>query len=548
LTDVRTDFAKTFTAQNFLLMSPRRDRIFYVAGLTSILPIIFLISALQLTKSAGPQWLGSNSDPCYPYLLNSLLILKGQPPAHTDHPGTTTQLFGAACLRLSSFQTRQRLINDVLDRPEAYIKRVHRALLWVTAFILWTIAIVVSVLSGDILKGLALQIPVFFFPTIFHYTISFSSDLTEIGLAVAAAGICGLLLTENLSGSRTLLHGLLGMTCGIGMATKLTFFPVILVALICVRSWKDLAAFAITSVAVLALVLIPVYPEFPRIARWIVDLATHSGYYGTGEVGFVRADRYSIDLEILARGEPLFLVVPIGSLALAALVTLFANTTAQGTKVRSLLPWMFALTMMQAIGFLLVAKHASVHYLIPLYLTLSLNLILLIKTIGTIRQGMVQRGSLALLCGLVIAGSLWAGSRTIELNENLKRMSKDQLEIYRIARLSPLGVPRVDYYRSPTPEFALCFGNGFARRVFSKRLKERFPTALFFNIFNGKFEDFDSFIEPRAFFSTHRQVLFFGDGGILLPDVRKDLTQSEDGKLVEVQKIGQYAINAWLRK
>src|SRR6516162_3161170 len=111
-----------------------RDRFLFTASLTSILPIIFVIAALQLTKSAGPQWLGSNSDPCYPYLLNSLLILKGEPPFHTDHPGTTTQLLGAACLRLSSFQTRERLINDVLDHPETYIKRVHRALLFVTAF------------------------------------------------------------------------------------------------------------------------------------------------------------------------------------------------------------------------------------------------------------------------------------------------------------------------------------------------------------------------------------------------------------------------------
>jgi hypothetical protein len=525
-----------------------RDRFPFTAGLTCILPIIFLIAALQLTKSAGPQWLGSNSENSYSYLLNSLLILKGQPPAHTDHPGTTTQLFGAACLRLSSFQTRQHLINDVLDHPETYIKRVHRALLCVTAFILWTIAIVVSVLFGDILKGLALQIPVFFFPTIFHYTIFFGSDLTEIGLAVAAAGVCALLLTENLSGSRTLLHGLLGMTCGLGMATKLTFFPVILVALICVRSWKDLAAFAITSVAVLALALIPVYPEFPRIVRWIADLATHTGLYGTGEVGFVRPDRYLTDLGVLVRSEPLIVVLPIGSLILAVVIALFAHPNAHERNAGTLLPRMFLLMLVQTIGLLLVAKHANLHYLLPLYLTLSLNLILLIKTIGTIKEGAAQRGLLVLLCGLVIAGGLWAGSRTIELNEILKRLSKDQLEIYRIARLSPLGVPRADYYRSPTPEFALCFGNDFARRAFSKRLKERFPTALFFNIFTGKFEDFDSFIEPRAFFSTHRQVLFFGDGGILLPDVRKELTQSEDGKLVEVQRIGQYAINAWFRK
>ena len=530
-------------------MSSCRDRILYVAGLTSILPIIFLISALQLTKSAGPQWLGTNFENSYAYLLNSLLLLKGEPPAHIDHPGTTTQLFGAACLRLSSLQSKHTLVNDVLNHPEAYIKRVHRALLWVTAFILWVTAIFVSFLSGDLLKGIALQAPVFFFPTIFHYTIWFGSDLTEVGLAVVAAGLCALLLTENVSGSRIVLHGLLGLICGLGMATKLTFFPVILVALVCVRSWKGLVPFVTTSIAGLALVLIPVYPEFPRIIRWIADLTTHTGHYGSGEVGFVRPDQYLTDLGVLVRSESMIIVLPIGSLILAVVIALFALKNAHERSAGSLLPRMFLLVLVQAIGLLLVAKHASLHYLIPLYLTLSLNLILLIKTIGTINEGAAQRGFLVLLCGLVIAGGLWAGSRTLEANEILKRVRNEQLEIYRIARISPIGVPRVDYYRSPTPEFAFCFGNDFARRAFSKRLKERFPTALFFNIFNGKFvEDFDRFIDPPEFFSRHPQVLFFGNGGILLPDALKELTQSEAGNLVELQRRGQWDIDAWFRR
>jgi hypothetical protein len=529
-------------------MGSARNRFLYIAGLTGILPIIFFVTALQLTKSAGPQWLGTNSENSYTYLFNSLLILKGEPPGHTDHPGTTTQLFGAACLRLSSLQSNHDLINDVLDHPEAYIKRLHRALLFVTALILWITAIFVSVRSGEILKALALQAPLFFFPTIFYYTIWFGSDLTEIGLAAAAAGVCALLLTENVSGSRIALHGLLGLICGLGMATKLTFFPVILVALICVRSWKGLAGFIIASFAALMLVLIPVYPEFPRIGRWIVDLATHSGHYGTGEVGFARLDRYLIDLSMLVRNEPMIIVLPIGSLIFTAVIALCGHRNSRESMAASPLARMLVLIPVQAVGLLLVAKHAGQHYLIPLYLTLSLNLILLIKSIGTIQERLPQRGILLLLGGFVIACGLWAGSGTLQVNETLKQVSNEQLEIYRIARLSPPGIPRADYYRSPTPEFALCFGNDYAWRAFSSKLKQRFPTALFFNLFNGKFEDFKSFIDPPEFFATHPRVLFFGNGGIFLPDVSKLLTQSEGANLVEVQRRGEYAIDAWSRK
>src|SRR5271166_3078978 len=64
----------------------------------SVIPAIFLFVALQLTKVSGPQWLGSNFENSYTYLFNSLLIVKREPPFHVDHPGTTTQVFGAAVL------------------------------------------------------------------------------------------------------------------------------------------------------------------------------------------------------------------------------------------------------------------------------------------------------------------------------------------------------------------------------------------------------------------------------------------------------------------
>ena len=64
---------------------------------------------MQLTKVSGPQWLGTNFENSYPYLFNSLLLVKNQAPAMIEHPGTVTQVFGATVLSTSGKGSKRRL-------------------------------------------------------------------------------------------------------------------------------------------------------------------------------------------------------------------------------------------------------------------------------------------------------------------------------------------------------------------------------------------------------------------------------------------------------
>ena len=77
----------------------RAARVILVPTLFVIIPVAFLVVALQLTEASGPQWLGSNFENNYMYLFNSLLIADGKPAHQFPHPGTTTELFGALCLK-----------------------------------------------------------------------------------------------------------------------------------------------------------------------------------------------------------------------------------------------------------------------------------------------------------------------------------------------------------------------------------------------------------------------------------------------------------------
>ena len=105
--------------------------------LFAIIPCVFVAAGLQLSKASGPQWLGLKFENSYVYLLNSLLIVKGEHPAYIDHPGTTTEVFGAAVLEAFGHGSGAKLIQTVLHDPEKFLTRMHRALLIFTGLAVW---------------------------------------------------------------------------------------------------------------------------------------------------------------------------------------------------------------------------------------------------------------------------------------------------------------------------------------------------------------------------------------------------------------------------
>ena len=52
------------------------------------------------------------------------------------------------------------------------------------------------------------------------------------------------------------------------------------------------------------------------------------------------------------------------------------------------------------------------------------------------------------------------------------------------------------------------WGNAFARRAFAPLLEKKYPRALFFNIFNGKFETFGDFLDPSSIFLKYDRLYF----------------------------------------
>src|SRR6185436_19337927 len=64
-----------------------------------VAPLLLTLTFLLIRTLTGPFYLGTNYDPDYAYLFNSLNLAVFHPPRHIDHPGTPVQLVGALVLR-----------------------------------------------------------------------------------------------------------------------------------------------------------------------------------------------------------------------------------------------------------------------------------------------------------------------------------------------------------------------------------------------------------------------------------------------------------------
>ena len=83
------------------------------------LPLVIGLAALGIWEARGPFWLGTNQDPTYVYLLDSLRLAVGVPVVHVNHPGTPVLMLGAAGLSLTHAGSEpEGLVAAVVGDPE----------------------------------------------------------------------------------------------------------------------------------------------------------------------------------------------------------------------------------------------------------------------------------------------------------------------------------------------------------------------------------------------------------------------------------------------
>lgn len=490
-----------------------------------LLPLLFAFVTNWLARERGPLWLGANSDPSYQYLFNSLLVVNGLPPCHVDHPGTTVQMLGALVLtaRQPGMDFKE-ITHDALAEPERALAGMEITFTLLAVCALAIVGCVIVESTGSVMAGAAVQLAALAQVGTYRALIFVAPEALLVALTLL---LVTLVLARERAGSdqkgrrQARWFGVcLGLVAGAGVVTKVTFAPLCLLPLLLARSWREGAWIGGVMAASAAGFLAPIVSQIPRMLAWFTGIATHTGTYGGGARGLIEPARYLGDLARVLTSNPVLLgVLLVSGLVL---VVLWRRRDGVGAGIARLVHVLRVAVVVQILGLLLVAKHPHQnHYVLPVALSCLLNVALLCE----IAQAFSSQWRRAIAAGAVVAGLIvvTGGLELKAYARDLRQSREAELELKsRVDALSSTS-PRIDYYRCSSPEFALYLGNGFAWRWFSESLAQLHPGALFFNVANGRVENFGGRL-PTEKVLGERPLLVFGSDtldrlapGVLFP-------------------------------
>ncbi|HYP54344.1 MAG TPA: hypothetical protein VEQ42_12425 [Pyrinomonadaceae bacterium] len=471
----------------------------------AVLPFALALAAFALRDAGGRYWFQWNLDPSYPYLLNSLNVANLRRPFHTDHPGTTLQVAGAAVIRLSPLSSAdQATARAVIADPEKYASRINGALIVFCALALLAAGLMARAAGGDLLTGLLAQAAPFLFLTSVQGLVGLRPEALLLAFSLLLAAVALLALRHDVNAHARPFALAFGLLVGLGVATKLTFAPLALVPLVVLPRLRPRVEFCAATAVVFLVAVSPILaPEhLRRMLGFVFGVATRTGFHGQGAAGVVGFGEYASNAAALLRAN-LFAFAPV---ALGALVVLLDVKRLFARDVRH--KTLAALTVVQLVQLLVVAKHPNAHYLIPALGLAGCNLAL---SYHVLRER-VGRARFALVFLFLVAG-LFVAYRQLDaalyLRNSLRASSREALELRARLEGEFAGRTRVEYWGASSPDFALKFGLEYNGGRYAELIEERRPGRFFYNLWTRQFSTFtraadaSSLAAPGDWFLLH---------------------------------------------
>lgn len=458
-------------------MFPRRFHLLATVLVFAAIPLFFGSVSFLLQRERGPCWLGTNRDPTYAYLMNSLLLLNGKTPGHVDHPGTPVQILGALLIKANNpSSSASELTERVFKDPESELARINAFLIWLSIIAIFIAGIAILNAYRSFLAGILFQTLAVGSATTFWSTQGMSPEPLLIPITLVFSTIAACLAAGGQSKSvRLLLLGLLGILGGVGIATKVTFFPVLLIGMVLSTAVCEFLIYGACTAFSAALFLLPALPELRRSLIFWESIATHTGQYGGGAPGLINTFGFLENLCTIAQTEPLLLA----SWVLTLLLFLMSPRHLSLFRMQDdASPWVVIVGTLiaQVGGTILVAKHYAPHYLLPVLLTLPLSGCLILKQCGEIsnrgRQRVLEFGVFVVYI-LTVVFNLSCGLP--KLLFEARNHYESGYALYTFVKRASNKALMLDYSNGSSPESGLEFGNVFSKNFFGFKLAEIYP-------------------------------------------------------------------------
>ena len=341
-----------------------------------IFPIIYFISSIFLLNQLSPIGL-YNPDPSYQYLFSGLQLLSFQAPQHIDHPGTPLQMLSAVIIlcqwalsNLFSSSNEHSMFISVATSPEKYLYSFSIILNFLISVSLYYFGKKIHQLTHSVSLGALGQISFFTLPNVL--LVSFYPRPESLLISV-----CFLLMSQLIEilfdsqREHNSRHNrfYVCILCGLGLAIKLTFLPLLgLIFIFDKRVWIKSACITALSFFVFTSPLIPAYK---RLFDWLVSLVVFSGIHGSGKANFIDFGSATSALSVLIHTYSYyytFLTIVVVILSINVIRRASLNKIFYFVPKISLLQTKYLLVIfcIGITGTFMVMKHPGVIYLLPL--------------------------------------------------------------------------------------------------------------------------------------------------------------------------------------
>lgn len=465
---------------------------------------IFMIFRLTEIHAFYQVWL----DPVYAYLMNGLTFALGSTDiGHTDHPGTPLQLFIAFLIHIVGwFRGSTNLATDVITHPESYLRIISIALIFINCVLLWLLGLFAfKNLRNKNLAVFIQLIPLSTFQLInFLPIVACESFITFLSFGIAAC----ILLYDNKNEDSIKLLVIIALLTALSVATKISTLPILIVPFFFFEKIKSKIAYLLLTLLFIFLFISPALGKLGNFAGFLEKLATHTGKYGSGEaklfdykiffqsIGMMLTKEFPFTLHII--------LLPLGWL-------LIVKRKIDGSRKRMY----FAITLGTIFHVLIVARHYSFHYLMPVFaLVMPLHGYFWIRYF----KEKIAFISPRIVSGIVIFLVLVVFSRLIVRNhfekgitnsvEQTTQVVKSELKGNYIILTDNNGTAFAD----PALKFGLSYSGASMKTIFNPILASAYPGNYFWNSQDG-LTDWTGSLLPTDVFLQKNEIYIYANSG-----------------------------------
>ncbi len=291
-----------------------------------ILPALLFITAVVFKEAGGPYYL-NYYDPGYVYLVNSINLMEFENIGHTDHPGTTLQIFGAVILKIIFWgKSDAQILDIVFSNPELYLNILNKCLVFINCIALYLLGILVYRLTSNLFESLLIQLSPFISFEIFYGLVIVSPENFIILSVLCITGILFYVVYDKDSENHMLALSLMfAAICGFGSVSKLNFVPVCILPLIVLKGLRYKMIFAGATVLVFIILFVPALSNLSKFAGWAGNLTINSGIHGKTGLSMFDFSLYFKNIILIFSKDIFFAVIYLLIFTLLILTSLMRH-------------------------------------------------------------------------------------------------------------------------------------------------------------------------------------------------------------------------------